>query len=660
NYFFNKLYVAVSRATEQLLILDTQEGDCKLWSKASETQEIEAILNHITDLKKQEQWRSRICTIEVGELTTLDETKDLEGIARTLKKQGELDENADYLHRAAGAYRELGNERETLLCKALALQFEKELIAAGALFEQLEDWDKVLECYWEGQAWSKLQLIRDRLENITPLQEAIVQFMTNETLDWEAIAEFSQQLTQATENADAEAKILSSDQLNIAFRRYTKWVEITLKQPKSLQPQQWQLLGKTLQSLKDTDESKTVLLAVKCFYQGEDYPTTVSCAEANNLTQIREYYLAKAEVLEIPENLEFLIKAQEYNQVIQLWQKCNKPRDRVWLNSVAMACESLDKYKNALATYSWLDNLEKVKSCLGIIQSRFPNDFTQALQFTIQYYIDDGYWTEAIATLESHTELLNHPENTSFKQSIVKHIAESDLTPDTLNTDLRKRYEIFLKQQILEANWQQFIAMEYVGVTLEKTGLLVETLRFYEEFTASSQFAKERWLATKLRQAEYYQDSEKARKAEAKATQKAQEWQIALEDITIAPPDLTDVPVFAASAFSQPEIRNLPPDIIPEMRDRDRVDFQIDGLEIRLMRETQQVLIVDILTDTSLRIDGRSRQMQSQQFTLQYSQGEVLRFSDNQGKYRGVATFYPLQLELILPDRDRPLEILWR
>lgn len=661
NYFFNKLYVAVSRATEQLLILDTQEGDLKLWSKASQLQEIENILHHITDLEKQEQWRSRVCTIEMGEVTTLDETQDLEGTAQTFKEQGILDRDAVNLRRAAGAYRDAGNERESLYCEALALKFEEEFVAAGSLFEQLENWKEVLDCYWEGKAWKQLQLVQNCLEQMTSIQKAIVQFMAVKTLDWEAIAELSQKLKEFVENANSDDAILNSNQFGVTTQRYIKWIENTLKKPDFLQPQQWKILGDTLQSLKDTGESKAIYLAVKCFYWGQDYTATVNCVEAGNIIHIREYYLAKAEVLEIPENLEYLIKAQEYQQVIHLWKQNNKPRDREWLNSVATAYEALEIYKNALAIYSWLDNLEKVKSCLQIIQSRFPQDFTRSLQFTIRYYIDDGYWLDAIATLESHTELLSHPENSQFKQSIIKHLAESDLTPDTLNIDLRKRYETFLKQQILNSNWQQFLSMEYVGVTLEKIGALVETLQFYENFTATSTFAQTRWLATKLRQAQYYQTTQstaKAQKAEAQATQKAQQWQIPLQNITLAPPDLTDVPVFSASPSTLPEIRNLPPDIIPETRDRDWIYFQIDGLEIRVMGETQQVLIVDILTEKSLRIEGRDRKIQSQQFTLQTPQGEALHFSDNQGKYRGVVTFNPFQLELILPDRDRPIEIL--
>ncbi|MFP4007321.1 MAG: hypothetical protein ACLFV6_04845 [Spirulinaceae cyanobacterium] len=656
SYFFNKLYVAVSRATEQLLILDTQEGDGKLWSQANQFETIEDILHHITDLEKQQQWRSRVCLIEVGELTSLDETTNSEDDAQTFEQRGIRNKDANDLIRAAGAYRHAKNELKALYCEALALQFEEEFEQAGQLFEQLEDWDKVLDCYWQGKVWNQLQLICDRVEKMTAFQKAIVQFMVVATLDWTMITEFSQQLPKAVES---ENELLDSSQFEDATQRYIKWVESATKQPDSLQIQQWQFLGNTLQLFKNSGDPKVAILAVKCFYLGQDYPATVSYAEDCKISQIREYYLAKAQVLGFPAGLGFLSQAQEYQQVIQLWKQNNKPRDREWLNVVATAYESLESYKNALAIYSWLDNLEKVKSCLHIIQSRFPQDFIRALQFTIKYYIDDGYWLDAIATLETHTELLNNPDNTSFKQSLVNHLAKSDLTPNTLNTDLRKGYETFLKQQILASNWQQFVSMEYVGVTLEKIGSLVPTLRFYEQFTATSSFAQKRWLATKLRQAQDYQDIEKTQKAEAQAIQKAQQWQIALQDITIAPPDLTDVPVFSASPSTHPEIRNLPPDIIPETRDRDLICFQIDGLEIRIMGETQQVLILDILTEKSLRIEGRSPILQSQQFTLQNPQGEALHFSDNQGKYRGVVTFNPLQLELILPDRDRPIEICW-
>lgn len=659
NYFFNKLYVAVSRATDKLFIFDTETGDRQLWNRANQSEKLDQFLSAIKSEKLRQQWRDRVCLIQACDPTTLVQTDDLETLASQLEKQGIDNGNTGFLRRAKGAYQRLENKEKAQYCEAMALKFEGEFQEAGKHFKQQENWQEAFDCYWQGMVWQELQLIRDRVEIVSPSQAAIIDFMSAETGDWTTLEHFSHWLSNET---DLQSDRSDSSQVDAALKQYLSYIQNAIAQPDSLQPQQWQFLGNTLQPLKNNGYPNAANLALKCFYWGRDYQATVSYAEAGNITTIREYYLAKAEVLGFPTGLQFLIQAQEYQQVIQHWKDNNKPRDREWLNSVATAYEALDNYKNALATYSWLDNLEKVKSCLQIIQSRLPQDFTRSLRFTIRYYIDDGYWLDAIATLESHLELLNHPENTSFKQTIISHLAKSDLTPDTLNIDLRKRYTTFLKQQILASNWQQYVSMEYVGVTLEKIGALVETLQFYEDFTATSIFAQKRWLATKLRQAQYYQTTQataKAQKAEAQATQKAQQWQIALQDITLAPPDLTDVPVFSPSPSSFPEIRNLPPNIIPETRDRDLIGFQIDGLEIRMMKETQQVLILDILTEKSLRIEGRSRKIQSQQFTLQSPQGEALHFSDNSGKYRGVVRFTPFQLELILPDRDRPIEICW-
>jgi superfamily I DNA/RNA helicase len=45
-YFFNKLYVAASRATEHLFVVDSEKGDRQLWQYASDEALLQAMLKY--------------------------------------------------------------------------------------------------------------------------------------------------------------------------------------------------------------------------------------------------------------------------------------------------------------------------------------------------------------------------------------------------------------------------------------------------------------------------------------------------------------------------------------------------------------------------------------------------------------------------------------
>jgi hypothetical protein len=655
NYFFNKLYVAVSRATERLLIIDTEKGENRLWYRASNAEELDEFLMPITPEAKQGQWRDRVCLIRACDPTTLVEADDLAAIAQTFESQGIETENPEFLRRAKGAYQRLNDSTKLQFCEALALKFEGELMTAGQLFQAQENWQQAWDCFWQAMAWQELLSLRDRVAKIEPVQAAIIDFMAAPSSDKSALEAISNWLAKEAQSQHLET-YHSHAQFLAAIHHYSQTIQAAIAQPATITKQSWLPLGRVLQQLATAKYQNMAELAVKCFYLAGDYEQVVTCAEANSAIQSQEYYLAKAEVTEMPETLIYLSQAQAYERLIQLWKQAHKPRDRDWLVAVAFAYEQTQNYNNALVLYSWLNNLEKVKTCFHAIQ---PTDaLVKALQFVLKYYIQAQHWQDAIATIETHLDLLTQPDRLKLNYIIARNLATSTLSPNRLDSDLRQRYETFLVEQIVETDWQRFLPLQQVGVALEKIGSLVKTLTFYEQFVDDSTFARDRWLATKLRQAQYYRDTgalSKAEKATADATKKAQRWGIVLTDVTLTPPDVSD----AVVSFSHAVIENLPDGIVPQTSDRGVTSFHCDRLEVRVKVSTQQVLITDLLSNQSLRIEARSRTIKVGTFRLQSPNGDAIHFDDRDGNYRGilyVASPHP-RVELFLPDCDRSVMI---
>ncbi|NES73532.1 MAG: hypothetical protein F6K24_54240, partial [Okeania sp. SIO2D1] len=99
-YFFNKLYVAASRATERLYIIDSALGEERLWHQASDPEQLAKFLEKITSSPQRQQWRKLSQIISQGSRPDEITGDDLEAIAQTFLQEGLHRENPELLRRA--------------------------------------------------------------------------------------------------------------------------------------------------------------------------------------------------------------------------------------------------------------------------------------------------------------------------------------------------------------------------------------------------------------------------------------------------------------------------------------------------------------------------------------------------------------------------------
>lgn len=154
-YFFNKLYVAATRAMERLFIVDSKEGDQRLWSYVCTPQTVQQILS---EAKKPEYWRPRVQPLNAGTAATLSEMReeDPESNAEELRQKGSSQGEPDLLRRASKYYTTVGKRREAELCEAEALELEGEYREAGELFRKNGEVDRARGCFWKGECWQEL------------------------------------------------------------------------------------------------------------------------------------------------------------------------------------------------------------------------------------------------------------------------------------------------------------------------------------------------------------------------------------------------------------------------------------------------------------------------------------------------------------------------
>lgn len=692
-YFFNKLYVAASRATERLFIIDSEIGERNLWNKAGDRQELVKFIEKLEKQKDKDQWQNLIQLISFGVDPEAIVDDDLQSIALTFETNGLNTENPEFLKRAQQAYQRIGDERKAAICQAWVFKLENQLLEAGSIFlerlELLEAWN----CLWQKNAWDKLLDWYEIYDS---------QSLSNN--DWRAqiylrplVSFMAWYLREFDRQEDCQVKIDT-------LKDFTCFWQSEIEEPKfdrDYQTHKWQNVitayGKTIKKLiEDRDrvshnlssqDWQSFVDALQYLSDNSREPETIQNL-TNNCQQIvdrlkqeqekainSENKIEESQELSFPEGLVELAKVENYDRIILEWEKAGKPRDLEWLQYVASALEAKQSYANAFFIYAWLDNLTKVKKCF--LQTTQGKPSIKLLLLLLQYYARNKYWSETLDTLQTYRQIIfsAEAEEVGLKYEIIYELACSQLVPESLNKKERKSYEQIFKELFdRNFNWQKYLSMQHIGIALEKIGSIELTLEFYEKNLDNSsetlaRFARERWLATKHRQEQDYRQQiqiGKAQKTQEQLRAQAEKWQIDLNSFSWEIPEAPKERLDRNSTdriernITRGQITGLPKGILVNFLKDGAVSFEINHLAVKVLRFIQQVLITDVLTNKEIRIDGKTQEINVGSIAIKAQGNEGLSFGDRTRGYQGNLVYdgtYP-RVKLNIQDLPEAIEII--
>ena len=153
SYFFNKLYVAVSRAKNDLFIIDTPEGIEKFWKHFQNEDTIKRFT-------KYPEWSEKLVFLRNGEPDDIARMGETEPaiIAKDLLEKGLKDCNVNWLQRAALYYERAQLYESARRCQAEVAYLNEEWETAGDLFCNLKKpfVENAQNAYWNGECWQKI------------------------------------------------------------------------------------------------------------------------------------------------------------------------------------------------------------------------------------------------------------------------------------------------------------------------------------------------------------------------------------------------------------------------------------------------------------------------------------------------------------------------
>ena len=600
-YFFNKLYVAASRAREELLLFDTIIGEERFWQYAIPQQFLNKTHN-------RNLWEQHVGTIAWGDNLAVLNRDNRADQAQQFEQNGLSQEDPDLLRRAKQFYYSLGVTEKADFCEASALKFEKRFREAGQLFLRRGKVNEAWECFWQGTCWSELKQWYDNNSG-RKVEHPIVKFMCQN----KHLNEIRELTKFIQENSDRWQSNYLSKPWKIAVNEYIR--QIKKLQSQNLDKKEWQKFGDVLETLDAAKYNGCAEIAGDCYYRAENFKRAVSCWKSSS-TQKREYNLACAFVAGFPEGLQYLEKAEDYHRIVSEWEKAGKPRNTQWQKNFEYVTRSL------------------------LHLSRYKD--------LIEYLIQTRRWLDAIAAIEKMPE----SEATSLRCDIVRELARSNLTPEDARSQ-RSRYKSFI-EKVQSSDWQQHLSMPELGITLEKIGEFVPTLEFYEKFfdhnSQLQQFARQRWLATKKKQLDYEKtttNTNRVAEIRQEINSKASEWNIHLNSIPLDP-ILPSATTQNYSPKQNPTTQLKPSDWIEGLPLETQlkpigvgsVSFQIGNIEVKIAkaRKAMRVMIADIFTSKELRVDlDRTRgKIAIGDVVIEASDGNQLSFKASGEDYSGV------------------------
>ena len=381
-FFFNKLYVAASRAQNSLTIIETSNAGTTVdvtgfWQRfmppLGEPENKPKYLSELTE--NYPEFNGFVDHLELGSSGSWSDSSARVSVADAEKFYNSGKENRDpaQVKRAAALFKQLGGEKNLIKaqeCDAYYYKFTEQFELAGDAFEKLGDNKSAWQIYISSsELWFDANRLREKIFDLDPYEVALVRFMSSEKNDLEVLGLFMNQLANLiTDNR----KITWNKPLAAAQKELAERLKLLLSSEHVL----YDLIELTRQLEILTNRDFVLLRPVlgETFYVLKNWSDALR-VWANSSQLEREYAdhqsLAKARTRGFPEGLRELSSNNLKNEVIAIWREHGSPREPAWLVEVIPAMQNLKMFnemlglcliehriKEAIIAYRGLKNVE--------------------------------------------------------------------------------------------------------------------------------------------------------------------------------------------------------------------------------------------------------------------------------------------------------------
>ena len=348
-YYFNKLYVAATRATKYLIIVDSPDGDDRLWKRLS----FDAVKNLTSALSQEDAQSfgiakspddiSQVLTkaegvdeaiSQIADETLLRETNPLQ-TADKIRDHAIETRNPQSLRKAKSWYRQLGYSEQERLCEAFALRFEGKREEAAEEFVAANRFNEAFDSFWAAGAWDKLAT--EYPEVITavdpsPLDIRVIAFMATASRSDDSFFDLVHELQLS--NDDGRLPRPSQEQWESIVEQVRDYVSAGGFQTNE---QKYGLVAEILLQLHRGGFAGCASLAADLFMKSGQVSVAERIWIQNSLQIPANHARRLAAEGGSPGGFKYLLAAELYDDVILIWKNAGSATDAAWVDPVQTA-----------------------------------------------------------------------------------------------------------------------------------------------------------------------------------------------------------------------------------------------------------------------------------------------------------------------------------
>ncbi len=665
SHYFNKLYVAISRARDYLFIVEDENGYNDFWKYFMSSSNIFEVALSINGKWKQEH----INYIVKGRQEDIDFIKEENPIkvAKTFEDEGMSSLDATLLYRASKYYELSKDYDSSKRCIAWANYYSEKWYLAGQCFRELQKLKEAFESFWKGKCWNEIVEIYENNERNYRVR--IAKFMNGKnTID----------LVLGDNDFIEGIEINDEIWLDI-IKRVKESIKVDIYNKTSKKAEfAYKIAQKGLKDFFD--------LAADLYYSDSLFEKAIEMWDRNKGANHIEYYIAKLNVeKKSNDQIKWLSKLNEYDKIIGFINDTDLNLDSHKI--IFDALISKNRFVEA-SSYKYINPKVRVEKLIEIINTNSTEkteylnrksslillmiqeeefDYLRENYELFQDALDEKFVIEYIFREKNGVSfikycqpiIIRYPENNLLNciidvicddinegnnqqiglaldfvslnknkilmnnVKIVKAIANSTNNLELLQNDA-SRLRGILNQWFWEnKDWNKFnIGLRELVIAAEKANYLFKDLYPILEYIIQHEpnyekkWAKEKYIDIKRKQAEYElkrQNLQRAEEIKVEISQKMIEW--GLVKIKSDKIVFSGIHIFGMNNFSSEE------DLT-----RNRITFKLPNYEVRINSRTHMISIENIETSITDNVDMIKKEFNSiykievDKYNLKFSQ----------------------------------------
>lgn len=545
-YFLNRLYVAASRAKDQLVILDSREAIQKFWRFATDSGFLSKFACH---LKNLDLWNERIAyLIEGNQESWTGEPIDIRQQALDYEVQGNNSCDPYLLKQASLSYKSIGEKGAAIRCLSKALELEGRYEEAGDICRDARTSDDAFTYYWKGECFDAIcELVTDYPSLSVRVEARAAQFISKQ----QSLSGQFFDLLSNFSNSEEQARNIVKDK---TWKRVILEFSSRIKKVPENADIDW---GKTFTILNLFDQSglkidDVVLGQLAC--RARRYREAVSFYENVGQLDVPEYRLSKAETTIFPQNIVWYGKLRSFKKVLDEFDKHSGNPENLreisreaanYIAEAALVEGNLESALRILELYPDQNRLEQLTR-YAAKQENLKIGIS-SIQLVLGLLARSAKWEDFLDVIENKyftsragneiKELNYWFKREEVFQAVLKtavyELATSEMLPREV-PEVQAPISEFLFQKFIASKPYQSIresnlSIIIVGAAIERSGKLTNAVQFYESMLrfrnldrANKKFVVERCIKTLEKYSDYLREANQSYQAEDRL-QKAQE-----------------------------------------------------------------------------------------------------------------------------------------